>query len=316
MHSTPKRVLLAGATGLTGEHLLDRILSEPTLAKVIAPARKALAEHPRLDNPVGPLAELLPQLDGSIDTAFCCLGTTIKEAGSEEAFRAVDFDLPLAVGKRALEMGARHYLVVSALGADAKSSIFYNRVKGELEQALQEQGWPQLTIARPSLLFGPREEFRLAEILAAPIARILPGKYHGIEACDLARALWRLALEEGKGVRFVESDELRKLGNEPGAGLALHAAADAQVEADGGGQRERQQQGVQQRAARQVEPRMGRRLRAEAFHRAAAAVQAVPIQPGAGVDHRRPWLGRIQGAHGGATAHLHRQDQQQHPTRR
>lgn len=180
MHSTPKRVLLAGATGLTGEHLLDRILSEPTLAKVIAPARKALAEHPRLDNPVGPLAELLPQLNGSIDTAFCCLGTTIKEAGSEEAFRAVDFDLPLAVGKRALEMGARHYLVVSALGADAKSSIFYNRVKGELEQALQEQGWPQLTIARPSLLFGPREEFRLAEILAAPIARILPGKYHGI----------------------------------------------------------------------------------------------------------------------------------------
>ena len=212
MHSTPKRVLLAGATGLTGEHLLDRILSEPTLAKVIAPARKALAEHPRLDNPVGPLAELLPQLNGSIDTAFCCLGTTIKEAGSEEAFRAVDFDLPLAVGKRALEMGARHYLVVSALGADAKSSIFYNRVKGELEQALQEQGWPQLTIARPSLLFGPREEFRLAEILAAPIARILPGKYHGIEACDLARALWRLALEEGKGVRIVESDELRKLG--------------------------------------------------------------------------------------------------------
>lgn len=92
-------------------------MSEPTLAKVIAPARKALAEHPRLDNPVGPLAELLPQLDGSIDTAFCCLGTTIKEAGSEEAFRAVDFDLPLAVGKRALEMGARHYLVVSALGA-------------------------------------------------------------------------------------------------------------------------------------------------------------------------------------------------------
>ncbi len=80
----------------------------------------------------------------------------------------------------ALEMGARHYLVVSALGADAKSSIFYNRVKGELEQALQEQGWPQLTIARPSLLFGPREEFRLAEILAAPIARILPGKYHGV----------------------------------------------------------------------------------------------------------------------------------------
>lgn len=309
MHSTPKRVLLAGATGLTGEHLLDRILSEPTLAKVIAPARKALAEHPRLDNPVGPLAELLPQLNGSIDTAFCCLGTTIKEAGSEEAFRAVDFDLPLAVGKRALEMGARHYLVVSALGADAKSSIFYNRVKGELEQALQEQGWPQLTIARPSLLFGPREEFRLAEILAAPIARILPGKYHASRPATWPARSGAWRWRKARACASSSPTNCASWGNEPRAGPALHAAADAEVEADGGGQRERQQQGVQQRAARQVEPRMGRRLRAEAFHRAAAAVQAVPVQPGAGVDHRRPWLGRIQGAHGGATAQLHRQDQ-------
>ena len=212
MYSKTTNILLAGATGLTGEHLLDRMLNEPTVQRVIAPARRKLAEHPRLENPVGPLAELIPHLLQPVDTVFCCLGTTLKEAGSEEAFRSVDFDLPLALGERGLALGARHYIVVSALGADSKSSIFYSRVKGELEDALRQQGWQQLTIARPSLLLGQREEVRLAELLAAPFARILPGKLHGIEAIALARALWRLALETGKGTRIVESDELRKLG--------------------------------------------------------------------------------------------------------
>ncbi|KJJ96045.1 nucleoside-diphosphate sugar epimerase [Pseudomonas sp. 21] len=212
MYSKPTNILLAGATGLTGEHLLDRMLNEPTVKRVIAPARRKLAEHPRLDNPIGPLAELIPHLVQPVDTVFCCLGTTLKEAGSEEAFRSVDYDLPLALGERGLALGARHYIVVSALGADSKSSIFYSRVKGELEDALRQQGWQQLTIARPSLLLGQREEIRLAELLAAPFSRILPGKLHGIEAIALARALWRLALETGKGTRVVESDELRKLG--------------------------------------------------------------------------------------------------------
>lgn len=212
MLSKPTNILLAGATGLTGEHLLDRMLNEPTVKRVIAPARRKLAAHPRLDNPVGPLAELIPHLLQPVDTVFCCLGTTLKEAGSEEAFRSVDFDLPLALGERGLALGARHYIVVSALGADSKSSIFYSRVKGELEDALRQQGWQQLTIARPSLLLGQREEVRLAELLAAPFSRMLPGKLHGIEAIALARALWRLALEPGKGIRVVESDELRKLG--------------------------------------------------------------------------------------------------------
>lgn len=212
MHLTPTHILLAGATGLTGAQLLDRLLNEPAIKEVTAPTRKALTEHPRLVNPIGELLTVLPQLQGSFDTAFCCIGSTMKQAGSKEAFSQIDFDLPLAIGRRALELGARHYLVISAIGADPHSSIFYNRIKGELEQALKEQDWPQLTIARPSLLFGPREEFRLSEILASPLAHILPGKWHGIEAGELARALWRLALEEGEGVRIVESDELRKLG--------------------------------------------------------------------------------------------------------
>ena len=178
----------------------------------MAPSRKPLAEHPHLENPVGDPAVFLPQLSGQVDIAFCCLGTTIKQAGSEEAFRAVDLDMVVAFAKRARELGARHLIVISAIGADPKSSIFYNRVKGEMEQALKAQDWPQLTIVRPSLLLGERLEPRLAEQLAGPLSRLIPGKYHGIEVCELARAMWRLALEEQDGVRVVESDELRKLG--------------------------------------------------------------------------------------------------------
>lgn len=212
MYLTPQHILLAGATGLTGEHLLDRLLSEPTISRLLAPSRRPLAEHAHLDNPVGELSELLPQLQGRVDAAFCCLGSTLKQAGSQEAFRAVDHDLVVAFARRARELGARHLLVISALGADANSAVFYNRVKGEMEQALIAQDWPQLTISRPSLLLGARSEFRLGEQLAAPFLRWLPGKYRGIDAAVLARALWRLALEEGDGVRIVESDELRRLG--------------------------------------------------------------------------------------------------------
>jgi uncharacterized protein YbjT (DUF2867 family) len=212
MYLTPQHILLAGATGLTGEHLLDRLLSEPTVARVLAPTRRPLAAHPNLENPVGDLQSLLPQLSGQVDTAFCCLGSTIKRAGSQEAFRAVDHDLVLAFARRARELGARHLVVISALGANPNSSVFYNRVKGETEEALKAMDWPQLTIARPSLLLGARREFRLGERLAAVLLRWLPGKYRGIDACVLARALWRLALEEEDGVRMIESSDLRRLG--------------------------------------------------------------------------------------------------------
>ncbi len=212
MYLTPRHILLAGATGLTGEHLLDRLLNEPTVSRVLAPTRRPVPEHGHLENPIGELRALLPELSGQVDIAFCCLGTTIKKAGSQEAFKAIDLDLVVEFGKRARELGARHLLVISAINADPKSNVFYTRIKGEMEQALMAQGWPQLTIARPSLLVGNRSEQRLAEQLAAPLAKLIPGKYGAIEACTLGRALWRLALEEQDGVRIVESDELRKLG--------------------------------------------------------------------------------------------------------
>ena len=212
MHLTPRHILLAGASGLTGEHLLDRLLNEPTVQRVQSPSRRPLANHPNLHNPVGELKSLLPQLDKPVDTAFCCLGSTLSKAGSQANFRQLDQDLLLAFAKQALELGARHLLVVSAIGADPESRNFYRRIKGETEQALKAQGWPQLTLARPSLLLGPRQEYRLVERLAAPLLRLWPGRYRAIQVTTLARALWRLALEQQQGVRIVESDELRRLG--------------------------------------------------------------------------------------------------------
>ena len=208
MYLTPQHILLAGATGLTGEHLLDRLLSEPTVARVLAPTRRPLAAHAHLDNPVGELAELLPQLAGPVDTAFCCLGSTIKQAGSQEAFRAIDHDLVLAFARRARELGARHLLVVSALGADPSSSVFYNRVKGELEQAVLGMPYRSHTIIRPSLLVGERAETRLGEVVGAKLGFLVPRKYKPVQASDVARALVAAAVEDAPGTRIIESGEI------------------------------------------------------------------------------------------------------------
>ncbi len=212
MYLTPQHILLAGATGLAGEHLLDRLLTEPTIARVLAPAPRALAEHPRLETPQGALAELLPRLSGPIDTAFCCLGSSAEQAGSQEAFGAIDRDLVLAFGRRARELGARHLLVISAQCADPRASRPYCRVKGEMEEGLKAQDWPQLTIARPTPLLGPRNELRLLDQLSDPLLRLTPSHYRAIDPCALARALWRLALEEEDGIRIVEAEELHRLG--------------------------------------------------------------------------------------------------------
>lgn len=209
----PRNVIIFGASGLTGEHLLDRVLDEPTVQRVLAPSRRPLATHARLENPCGgDSQDILARLQGPVDTAFCCLGSPWRRDNTESALRAIDYELVLACARRARELGARHFLVLSTLGADPQSRLLYSRIKGEMEEALRAQDWPQLTIARPSLLIGQRSEQRVLEQLAAPMARLLLGKWRSISVCALARALWRLALEERQGVRIVESDELRRLG--------------------------------------------------------------------------------------------------------
>ncbi len=167
------------------------------------PTRRPLAEHPHLENPVGDPAVFLPQLNGRVDIAYCCLGTTIKQAGSEPAFRAVDLDMVVAFAKRAREMGARHLIVISALGADRRSSIFYNRVKGEMEHALRAQDWPQLTICRPSLLLGERMEPRLAEQFAGPLSKLDPRqipRHRSLPTGPCACGAWRWKSRMGCGL--------------------------------------------------------------------------------------------------------------------
>jgi uncharacterized protein YbjT (DUF2867 family) len=131
--------------------------------------------------------------------------------GSQARFRAVDYEMPLAAATIACAQGARHFLLVSALGANAQSRIFYNRVKGELEDTLRTLKFRSLTIVRPSLLLGERPEFRLGEEIGKRFAWIVPGKYRPIHARDVAAVLVRSAKDDIPGMRIVESDDLRSM---------------------------------------------------------------------------------------------------------
>ena len=217
MYLTPQHILLAGASGLTGEHLLDRLLNEPTVTRVLAPSRKPLAEHPRLENPVGDPAVFLPQLSGRVDIAFCCLGTTRKDAGSAEAFRRVDLDYVLAFAALARLHGCRRLLVVSSLGANPGSPALYPRTKGEMEQALLAQEWQRLVILRPAMLLGHREPARRSEQiiqaiypLVKPLLRGSLRRWRAIEASQVAHAMARLAIQES-GIETVENERLLTL---------------------------------------------------------------------------------------------------------
>ena len=155
------------------------------------------------------LAKRPPPRD--VDAVVCALGTTIKVAGSQEAFRRVDYDYPLALARLGLAAGAKQFVLVSALGANAKSPVFYNRVKGELEDAVRSLGYASVAIVRPSLLLGARREFRLGEEIAKRFGFLAPGKYRPVEARAVANALVTAVREQQPGVRVIESDEIREL---------------------------------------------------------------------------------------------------------
>ena len=190
-----ERVLLTGATGLIGGHLLRMLVNEPGVTAISAPTRRPLDDFPGVHNPHDPqLTDALVQVQEPVDTVFCCLGTTIREAGSKEAFIHADYTLVVDTALAGLRLGASHMLVVSAMGANARSPFFYNRVKGEMEEALIAQNWPKLTIARPSMLPGARDKSRLNESLPAPLFRLLPGNLKAMFGRDVASALLRLAM--------------------------------------------------------------------------------------------------------------------------
>jgi len=209
-----RTALVAGATGLTGKHLLEFLLADERYASVCALVRKAtLQAHPKLSEHVIDFESLgkLPKADD----AFCCLGTTIKKAGSQAAFRKVDFDTVINFAAAAKAAGAKRFLVVSALGANAKSSVFYNRVKGEMENALKAMNFESLHIFRPSFLLGERAEARVGERLGiavfSALAPLMIGparKIRPVEAKAVARAMVLAANGGVLGVEVIESDEI------------------------------------------------------------------------------------------------------------
>lgn len=212
-----KTALLAGASGLVGGHLLDLLLRDGGSLEVASLGRRRLdREHARLTQFEVDFARLDDVDLPHADVAFCCLGTTIKRAGSEAAFRAVDHDAVVAFARKALASGVRHLLVVTSLGADARSRVFYNRVKGEVEASLAALGFDALTVLQPSLLLGDRSESRPGERAAVIASRALAPLLswvasRPIEASVVAGAMAKLASTPAKGVRIVRSGELHAL---------------------------------------------------------------------------------------------------------
>lgn len=206
------QVLITGATGLVGGHLLRMLLNEPKIHSIAAPTRRPLPDTAGIYNPHDPqLTDALAQVTDPIDIVFCCLGTTRREAGSKEAFIHADYTLVVDTALTGKRLGAQHMLVVSAIGANAHSPFFYNRVKGEMEEALMAQNWPRLTIVRPSMLLGERSKQRMNETIFAPLFRLLPGNWKSIEARDVASVMLAQALSpDQQGVTILNSSQLRE----------------------------------------------------------------------------------------------------------
>lgn len=210
-----KFALVAGATGLIGKQVLKLLLEVEAYEKVKAITRKPLnLQHPKLENIVLDFETLSEQRAAiKADDVFCCLGTTIRIAKTKEAFRKVDHDYPLELARITKNQGATQYLLVSALGADKKSSVFYNRVKGEVEEAIGQVGFDSFYIFRPSLLLGDRTEVRAGEGAATVFFKVfgflIPKKYKAIESGKVARAMVTLAKENKPGFHLYESKELQ-----------------------------------------------------------------------------------------------------------
>ncbi len=218
-----KHALLAGATGLVGERCLARLLDHPAYSRVTVFSRRPLAlSHEKLRVELVDF-DALRSLDEGCEDIFCCLGTTIRKAGSQEAFRRVDHDYPLALARLGRAAGARQFLLVSALGADANSSIFYSRVKGETEHDIAATGLPKVVFMRPSLLLGERREHRAGEGVGIFVGRLIAPMllgplriYRPIPADDVAAAMLYAANHEMKAGP-IDSGEIARLAKQENA---------------------------------------------------------------------------------------------------
>jgi uncharacterized protein YbjT (DUF2867 family) len=216
-----KTALLAGATGLIGSQLLPLLLDSERYAKVIVVGRRALPqEHPKLTQVVTDFNNLdQARLRLIADDVYCCLGTTLKQAGSKEAFYKVDFLYVVKLAALAASNFAAQFMVVSSLGADAESNFYYNRVKGEMEAAVKQTQFRAIHIFQPSLLLGERPQPRLGERMGALLLGLLKPllrgpllKYRPISAAAVATAMLRAAEEDGGGIRVHSSEEMQDNG--------------------------------------------------------------------------------------------------------
>jgi len=210
----PRRALVVGATGLIGSKLVETLLADPHYETVHVLVRRPLVtKSSKLREHVVDFVKLAGFAWPAVDDVYCGLGTTIRAAGTQAAFRAVDHDYPLAVARGTLAAGARQYLFVSAMGADAKSSVFYIRVKGELEAAIAALPFHAAMAFRPSLLAGDRAEHRLGERLALavlqPLRGLVPRAYRPVADTAVARAMVDFAGRRLSGFHVVRSDVIQ-----------------------------------------------------------------------------------------------------------
>lgn len=215
-----RSALIIGATGLVGKSLVKQILDDYSYGKVKVAVRKKLPlEHHKLEqhiidfDNIQSISEIF-----EADDIFCCIGTTIKKAGSQEAFIKVDYSYAFEAAKNGVLNGANQFLLISAIGADSDSSIFYKRVKGDIEDSVSKLGYNAVKILRPSLLVGQREENRLGEKIGIIVMKILSvflaGKYkkfRAIKAESVAKAMLAIAKNDTEGVSVYESDEIQSI---------------------------------------------------------------------------------------------------------
>ncbi len=212
--------LVAGGSGLVGAHLLEQLAAQPDFGRVIAVTRRPLqSDLPRLANRIVRFEALEESLKGTrAEVAFCAIGTTLRTAGSREAFRRVDFDVTLAFARAAHAAGAQRFVLVSSVGASPAANNFYLRVKGETEAAVSAVGFASLDILQPGLLLGPRAEMRPLELAARivmPVLNVLlhgpVEKYRAVSASLVAAAMAGAARSGRKGVHRYTGREMREL---------------------------------------------------------------------------------------------------------
>ncbi|ASA25456.1 NAD(P)H-binding protein [Paenibacillus donghaensis] len=218
----PKVALVLGATGLVGRALTEELLRRKEWEEVRVLVRKPLTlEHPKLKQTIidwEKLEQAEDQFTG-VYSVFCCLGTTIKQAGSQQQFERVDLDYPLAAAAIAVRSGVSQFLAVTAMGASAKSRNFYIRTKGRAEEGLIAADFQGLHLFRPSLLLGQREEFRLAERISTVVMKALDfmlvgklARYRAVSDKVVARAMVNISLANTRGVHVYSNDVIHVIG--------------------------------------------------------------------------------------------------------